>query len=297
MDMWLRCPSCKSDGVMGPGSNYESRGRANGYAIFKCLNCGVGLKINNPGRAMVTKRAKAERIPDAIWRQMSAQWEAHQPTRQSTVEQATVPSRALPLINRVCQSLQALPDGRAARRSLAEEWADRVSLDHSRAGFFDLIANSDTIAAGIVRSHLGQRSILLAGSDSLKLVTPGVIYSPPIADCAYSSQNGQLKLGPYFVALSVPDQPPTHSTPATEELHTNGNPNPKIPQQPLMSAEQSVIGGDVSQPLGTSAAAAKPEPGAAATSNVVGIGALTRLLRDGVITEDEFESAVRALRI
>lgn len=74
--MKLKCPACKTDAEMGPRSNYEARGKANGYPIYKCTNCGAGLKIKNAGRAMLTKRAKADQIPADLWAQMSAQWDA-----------------------------------------------------------------------------------------------------------------------------------------------------------------------------------------------------------------------------
>jgi hypothetical protein len=65
----------QTDGEMGFGSNYELRGKANGYAIYKCRTCGFGLRIKNAGAAMITRRAKADAIPSGQWDQMSAQWD------------------------------------------------------------------------------------------------------------------------------------------------------------------------------------------------------------------------------
>lgn len=76
MAMKLKCPGCNTDSEMGFGGNYEPRGKANGYPIYKCNQCGAGLRIKNAGRAMITKRAKAEQIPAKSWAEMSAQWDA-----------------------------------------------------------------------------------------------------------------------------------------------------------------------------------------------------------------------------
>lgn len=74
--MKLKCPSCRTDGVMERGGNYEPRGKANGYPVYKCAKCGAGLRIKNAGRAMITKRAKADQIPEVQWTEMSTQWDA-----------------------------------------------------------------------------------------------------------------------------------------------------------------------------------------------------------------------------
>jgi hypothetical protein len=76
MAMKLKCPSCNTDSEMGFGGNYEPRGKDSGFAIYKCVHCGAGLRIKNAGRAMITKRAKAEQIPANTWTAMSAQWDA-----------------------------------------------------------------------------------------------------------------------------------------------------------------------------------------------------------------------------
>ena len=84
MTMNLKCPGCGVDSFMGPGGTYEPRGKANGYPVYKCAGCGAGLKIKNAGRAMLTKRAKAERIPADLWKSMSAQWDAAFPSRPTS---------------------------------------------------------------------------------------------------------------------------------------------------------------------------------------------------------------------
>lgn len=76
MAMKLKCPNCNTDSEMGFGGNYEPRGKANGYPIYQCETCGCGLKIKNAGRAMITKRAKADMVPSDLWAQMSAQWDS-----------------------------------------------------------------------------------------------------------------------------------------------------------------------------------------------------------------------------
>lgn len=66
MAMKLKRPSCGFDGEMGPASNFEVLGRYDGYPAYRCRSCGGGLRIKNAGRAMITKRAKADRLPDHV---------------------------------------------------------------------------------------------------------------------------------------------------------------------------------------------------------------------------------------
>ena len=45
-------------------------GRSDGRPVMRCLNCGSGMFVTNPGRAMVSKRAKTRAIPSAQWETM-----------------------------------------------------------------------------------------------------------------------------------------------------------------------------------------------------------------------------------
>ena len=64
MEIKLKCPSCGVRGIMGSTGTFEVLGRYNGYPAYLCSSCGAGLRITNAGRALITKRAKAERMPD-----------------------------------------------------------------------------------------------------------------------------------------------------------------------------------------------------------------------------------------
>jgi hypothetical protein len=45
-----------------------------------CKRCGSGLRIKNAGRAIITKRAKADVIPTAQWQRMTQEWEQSFPS-------------------------------------------------------------------------------------------------------------------------------------------------------------------------------------------------------------------------
>lgn len=70
------CAACRVKGEISAKSNsFEVRGKYNGFPAYKCSTCGVGLYVSNPGRAMLTKRAKLVLIPAASWARMSEQWQ------------------------------------------------------------------------------------------------------------------------------------------------------------------------------------------------------------------------------
>lgn len=69
------CAACQTKGeISANGGFFQARGKYNGLPAYKCTTCGVGLYVSNPGRAMLTKRAKMVLIPAASWTRMSEQW-------------------------------------------------------------------------------------------------------------------------------------------------------------------------------------------------------------------------------
>lgn len=66
MPMKLKCPACGHDGEMGPTGKFEVLGRYNGFPAYLCRSCDTALRIKNAGRAMITKRAKAEPLPNSV---------------------------------------------------------------------------------------------------------------------------------------------------------------------------------------------------------------------------------------
>ena len=71
-----KCAACGASGVIGDiGSDFEMRGKYNGYPAVRCMACGSGMYVSNAGRAMITKRAKTQLIPAESWRRMCAAWD------------------------------------------------------------------------------------------------------------------------------------------------------------------------------------------------------------------------------
>jgi hypothetical protein len=69
------CAACQTKGEISANSgSFQVRGKYNSFPAYKCTACGVGLFVSNPGRAMLTKRAKMVVIPAASWALMSEQW-------------------------------------------------------------------------------------------------------------------------------------------------------------------------------------------------------------------------------
>lgn len=64
----IRCPACGVRGVIGDEITFEPRGKANGRAVQKCLECGAGLFVTT-----VLKRTEV--IPDDLWIRMQERFD------------------------------------------------------------------------------------------------------------------------------------------------------------------------------------------------------------------------------
>lgn len=69
------CAACQTKGdISAVSGSFQARGKYNSFPAYRCTACGVGLYVANPGRAMLTKRAKMVLIPVVSWARMCEQW-------------------------------------------------------------------------------------------------------------------------------------------------------------------------------------------------------------------------------
>lgn len=66
----IRCPACGVRGVIGDELTFEPRGKANGRAVQKCLECDAGLFV-------IGLRKRTEVIPDDLWRRMQERFDEY----------------------------------------------------------------------------------------------------------------------------------------------------------------------------------------------------------------------------
>lgn len=72
------CARCSKTGQIE--IEFEIRGKYEGLPVVKCLSCGAGLQVINPGRAIFSKKAKTRLIDSALWVRMSAKFDAEMKT-------------------------------------------------------------------------------------------------------------------------------------------------------------------------------------------------------------------------
>jgi hypothetical protein len=63
----INCPACGARGEVGDDVTFEIRGRFQGRAVQKCLNCGSGVFVKPPF-------ARTEIIPHELWQKMQERW-------------------------------------------------------------------------------------------------------------------------------------------------------------------------------------------------------------------------------
>lgn len=62
-----KCPSCGARGEVGDDVTFEIRGRFQGRAVQKCLDCGSGIFVKPP-------LGRTEVIPHDLWQKMQERW-------------------------------------------------------------------------------------------------------------------------------------------------------------------------------------------------------------------------------